>query len=448
MQKYNSYKDSGVQWIGEIPDHWEVMKLKYILRAEKYACKTGPFGTQLKGNDLQPEGDVRVYNQRNVIDDNFESVNFYVTNQKAESLDSFYTQANDLLVTSRGTIGRCSILPNDVPMGILHPCLIALRIDESKCLTKWLKLFINESDAFATNIFLNSNATTIEVIYTDTIKNVDVTIPSISDQQKLLDYLDSKCSKIDNVIATQEKRVELLRELKQSIITRAVTRGINPDAKMKDSGVEWIGEIPEHWGISTLKHYASFHNGDRSSNYPSGDDLKDSGVIFVTSNNIHNITLESENVESKYITPEKYNSLGGAKLRINDIIYCLRGSIGNCAINKSHSEGTVASSLVAIRAHHFVADYLNYLLHSEAIRHQVNVTMNGSCAANLSAEVVSRYYIPIPPISEQKQIVTYIEQQTSRIDSSIAKALRQIELLKEYKQSLITEVVTGKRKVV
>lgn len=216
-------KESGVEWIGKVPEHWEVRRLKSICQSKKYAVKTGPFGTQLKGQDLYPEGDIRVYNQRNVIDDNFNECSFYVTHKKASDLKSFYTQPNDLLITSRGTIGKCSILPDNVPMGILHPCLIAVRIDQKICTIEWAKLFIGESNCFATNIFLNSNATTIDVIYTDTLKNVIITIPPVLEQKKIIAYIDQYIKKLDSIIKKANKRIEYLQELRQSVITEAIT---------------------------------------------------------------------------------------------------------------------------------------------------------------------------------------------------------------------------------
>lgn len=216
-------KNSGVEWIGKVPEHWEVRRLKSICQSKKYAIKTGPFGTQLKGQDLYPEGDIRVYNQRNVIDDNFNECGFYVTHKKASDLKSFYTQPNDLLITSRGTIGKCSILPDNVPMGILHPCLIAVRIDQKICTIEWAKLFIGESNCFAANIFLNSNATTIDVIYTDTLKNVIITIPPVFEQKKIIAYIDQHIKKLDSIIKKANKRIEYLQELRQSVITEAIT---------------------------------------------------------------------------------------------------------------------------------------------------------------------------------------------------------------------------------
>lgn len=218
-----SLRPSGIDWIGDIPAHWRISPIKHICRSEKYSIKTGPFGSQLKGEDLKEEGDVRVYNQRNVIDNDFSEVSNYVTATKAKDLESFYTLPNDLLVTSRGTIGKSAILPVDVDMGILHPCLIALRIDESKANLNWVQIWINESDAFSKDIEAKSNATTIDVIYTETIKNIRIALPPLSEQQEIVDYLDKKCAEIDGLKEKLTKKRETLTELRQSIISEVVT---------------------------------------------------------------------------------------------------------------------------------------------------------------------------------------------------------------------------------
>lgn len=216
-------KNSGVEWIGEVPEHWEVRKLKYLCRQEKYSIKTGPFGSQLKGEDLKEEGDVRVYNQRNVLDNNFEDTKYFVTSNKAKLLKSFYTLPNDILLTSRGTIGKAALLPKGKIMGLLHPCLIAIRINKCIINPHYLLYYINEFKGFNTAIQLASNSTTIEVIYTDTIKNVLITLPSIQEQQAIVAHIEKEVSKIDTQISKANRKIELLDELKQSIITEAVT---------------------------------------------------------------------------------------------------------------------------------------------------------------------------------------------------------------------------------
>lgn len=212
--------------------------------------------------------------------------------------------------------------------------------------------------------------------------------------------------------------------------------------EMKDSGISWIGLVPYDWKIMRLKYVSDFYNGDRGSNYPSGDDLVEEGIPFLTSNNIHGETLDVSDEITKYITQEKYDSLGGAKVMKNDIIFCLRGSVGTCAINKSIDEGTVASSLVDIRPKKIDPNFLNYVLNSPLAEIQTLDFMNGSCALNLSAENVSSYVIFVPSIPEQHLISTYLDAKCAEIDALTADIQSQIETLEQYKRSVITEAVT------
>lgn len=212
--------------------------------------------------------------------------------------------------------------------------------------------------------------------------------------------------------------------------------------EMKDSGIEWVGIIPKSWNISRLKYIAKFFNGDRGKNYPSGEDLVDDGIAFLTSNNIHGIVLDCSQEKSKFITEERYNRLGGAKIQLNDIAFCLRGSVGNCAINKTLTKGTVASSLMIIRPIKASPDFINYVLQTDVCDVQTIKAMNGSRAANLSAENVSNYYFVEPPIAEQKKITIFLDSKCSEIDAISADIQKEIKTLEQYKRSVITEAVT------
>lgn len=216
-------KDSGIDWIGEIPEDWELMKIKQIALPGKGSIKTGPFGTQLKGDDLKTEGEVCVYNQRNVIDNNFNDIHFWVSKEKANSLSGFYTRPYDLLITSRGTIGKCALLSPKFPMGILHPCLIALRINTHISLYDWVRMFIQYSNSFKEDICLKSNATTIDVIYSDTLKNVFIPVPPLEIQDKIIKHIRNEFSNIDNIVSKIGSEISLLREYKQSLISEVVT---------------------------------------------------------------------------------------------------------------------------------------------------------------------------------------------------------------------------------
>ena len=209
---------------------------------------------------------------------------------------------------------------------------------------------------------------------------------------------------------------------------------------MKDSGVEWIGEIPESWNVGKLGYFIQVYNGDRSSNYPSGNDLQEDGVPFITSSNLEKDELCIDGC--KYISDEKYESLGGFKMQINDIIYCLRGSVGKCSINLTETQGTVASSLMGIRCKKIHPKFLLYVLKSQIIETQNNLFMNGTCAANLSAENVVEYKIPIIDNHTQVRIANYLDKKCAEIDALIEAKEKTNALLKEQRQSIIYEAVT------
>lgn len=212
--------------------------------------------------------------------------------------------------------------------------------------------------------------------------------------------------------------------------------------EMKDSGIDWLGNMPKDWSAPKVKYHALFFNGDRGKNYPGDDDFTSEGVPFITSNNLHGTILDTDSTISKYITDECYNRMGGAKIQLDDILFCLRGSVGICAINKELTKGTVASSLMDVRPVKVNPDFLNYYFHSELTGAQTTTYMNGSCAANLSAEAVANYFLLLPTDDEQRAIVSFLDRKCSAIDTAIAKTKESIEKLEEYKKTVITKAVT------
>lgn len=434
MRKYEKYKDSGIAWIGEMPEHWDVFPIKHLCRYDKYSVKTGPFGTQLKGDDLQESGDVIVYNQKNVIYQRFDEVRFYVSNQKANELKSFYTQPNDFLITSRGTIGRAAILPNTADMGILHPCLIALRLNRSKVLDKWLLYFINDTDCFRTGIQLASNATTIEVIYTETLKNSLVAIPSIPEQEQIAKYLDWKCGEVDRIVEVRERQIKLLAELRTSVISRAVTRGLNPNAPLKDSGIEWIGQIPKHWEVKKIKHLGKVISGST----PNSSDIQywNGNIIWITPADMKDKYISKG---SRNITIEGLKSIGGVLSPKGSVIISSRAPIGLVCISKTDMCTNQGCKTLISNCN---KEYLYYLILSNVaiLKSKGNTTTFDE----MSMATYKNHIIAIPSFEEQQQIADYLDKKTEEIDSTINKFKVQIDKLKEYRQALITEVVTGK----
>lgn len=219
-------KDSGVEWIGKIPEHWKFIPMKFLLKKNKGSIKTGPFGSQLKSDDFIDKG-IKVYNQRTVYDEDYEMGEIYISEKKYQTLKEFKVLEGDILLSTRGTIGKCSIVPLGVDLGVLHPCLIRIQIIEEIVLKKFIWWYINHSTLFIESVRINSNSTTIDVIYSDTIKNHDFPLPPIKEQQQIVEYLDTRTKEIDDLVSMEQKKIDLLKEYRQSMISEVITGKID-----------------------------------------------------------------------------------------------------------------------------------------------------------------------------------------------------------------------------
>ena len=216
-------KDSGIEWLGEIPEHWEVKKLKFLLKENKDALKTGPFGSHIKNSDYIPTGDFKVYTQRNVLDEEFENGCEFISEEKFNELKGFKVYPNDILITTRGSIGRCTEFPEDQTAGVLHPCLIRIQVNEEKCLRQWITNYINDTSLFYNNVKFNSNSTIIDVIYGYTLKEIVFPVPPIEEQEQILNQLSKDIHELEKLKSTVIKEIELLKEYKTALISEVVT---------------------------------------------------------------------------------------------------------------------------------------------------------------------------------------------------------------------------------
>ena len=216
-------KDSGVEWIGKIPVEWEVKKLKYLLKKSKGAIKTGPFGSQIKNSDLIPSGEFKVYTQRNVLDEDYAKGEDRIDYEKFNTLKEFEVKSGDILFTTRGTIGRCSLFPSDMERGVLHPCLIRIQIAEHIILLEWIVTYVNNSSFFIENVKLESNSTIIDVIYGGTLKEIVFPMPPKEEQTVIANYLDRKTAEIDTKIAKTQCVIALQKEYRTALISEVVT---------------------------------------------------------------------------------------------------------------------------------------------------------------------------------------------------------------------------------
>lgn len=423
-------KDSGIAWIGEIPADWSITILSALFYERK--CKN-----------------------RGLVEKNLLSLSYgNIVRKSIESNEGLLPASFETynIVESGNIVFRLTDLQNDKrslrtglckERGIITSAYVTLQIrsDDSP---RYMHYLFHTYDLC--KVFYGLGDGVRQGMNYEDLKHLQVLRPDLKTQHRIADYLDRKCSQIDAIIARQQEVVEKLKAYKLSVITEAVTKGLNPHAPMKDSGVEWIGEIPEQWKVAKLKFVASFCNGDRSSKYPSGTDIVDEGVIFVTSNNLGNTFLDTT-ISTKYITKEKCDDLGGAKIRINDIIFCLRGSVGKCSINKSENEGTIASSLVVIRAKKILADYLIFALQCPGITAVSTLNAIGIGSLNLSADDISEIFIPIPPEKEAAEIAEFLYKRIGKIDHVINEKNNYVNHFVMYKRALIYEIVTGKKDV-
>lgn len=237
LDKNVEMKDSGIEWIGIIPKTWKIVRIKHILDYKTDSLRVGPFGSSLSGNDFNTEG-YWVYNQRVVLDNNFNSNDTFVSQEKYKELSSFKVFAGDILLTTRGTIGKVAIVPNTFHEGVLHPCLIRFRVDDSIVNKDFLAYYFNDTNLILDQVKYNSNSTTIDVIYSYTLKELIVSLPPLDVQNDIVAHLNYKVQKIDEMLKEASQSVENLKSYKSTLITEAVTGKIDlRDWKHKEEKV-------------------------------------------------------------------------------------------------------------------------------------------------------------------------------------------------------------------
>ena len=395
MKQYDAYKDSGVEWIGEVPSHWEVVPLKRAITINN--------GCDYKHVQVEEDGYPVIGSGGQ-----FAWANQYMYDGEA------------VLLGRKGTI--------DKPMyyngkfWTVDTMFYGIPKKNANCKYLYYQAKNIPFERYAT-------ATALPSMTQTDLNNNTICLPPLDEQIVIANYLDKKCSEIDNVISAQQKRIALLQELKQSVITHAVTKGLNPNVEMKDSGVEWIGEVPKHWEIKKLKWL--FWNLDklrepisaekRERENPQYDYYGASGIID---------KIDFYNVEDKVLLIGE----DGANLVFRNLplIYKAEGKFW--VNNHAH---------ILKPRNHVDYEYMYYTL--EAGDYSTFIT--GSAQPKLSQSNLEMQVLPVPPYEEQLEIGKQLDKTCASIDSSISKAQHQVELLQEYKQSLITEVVTGKRKV-
>ena len=426
MRRYESYKDSGVEWLGEVPSHWESFPL--FVQA-KISSITNHIDKEL----------LSVYLDRGVV--RFSDVDEKRTNVTSLDLSKYQLVRKGNLVLNnqqawRGSVGVSSY------EGIVSPAYLILELS-NKFDPHYANYLFRNSSMVSHYLIASKGVGTIQRnLYWGNLRRTPIFIPPLSEQQKISQFLDDKTSKIDQAVDLAEKQIALLKEHKQILIQNAVTRGLNPDVPLKDSGVEWIGQVPEHWDVKKLKYLGNAIIGLTYS----PDDLCDEseGILVARSSNIQNGSfVYSDNVYVKKQIPKKL------QLKEQDILICSRNGsrdlIGKCAyITKDQEKHTFGAFTTVFRSKY--NPYLFYILNSEIFK-RLSGNFLTSTINQLTINNLNSIQVALPPLLEQQKIADYLDKQTAKIDQAIALKTAHIEKLKEYKSVLINDVVTGKVRV-
>lgn len=431
--RYDKYKDSGIEWIGEIPESWNINKIGQIYqeRNEKVSDKEfKPLSVTKNGIVPQLENAAKTDNG-----DNRKLV-----------------RQNDFVINSRSDRrGSCGISDYTGSVSLINTVLTP-----RKNMVNQYYNFTFKSECFADEFYRWGTGIVDDLWSTkwSSMKNIYIPYPNVKEQESIAGYLDRKCGAIDETIEKQRSVIEKLKEYKQSIITQAVTKGLDKSAPMKDSGIEWIGQIPQHWEVEKLKTLFSFGKGLSITK----DNLTEAGIPVISYGQIHSKSNTGTQISDELIryVPETYleNNIQSL-VNIGDFIFAdtsedIEGA-GNCVfVDKQLTLFAGYHSIILKNKEHDynLGKYLSYLFKTDLWRIQVRANINGIKVYSISQKVLKQITALVPSKNEQKQIAEFLDKKCSEIDKTIEDKEKLIEKLVEYKKSLIYECVTGKRKAI
>ena len=427
MNKYEKYKDSGIDWIGKIPEHWEVKPVKYI--SENYDGKRIPLNSLERA---EKRGDFPYYGATGIVD----YVNDFLFDGEfvliGEDGAPFFIENRDVSFIASGKFwvnNHAHILkPKDTISSIL------------------LAHYLNCVDY--RNYITGS---TRDKLTQDQLNCIKLPLPTPEEQTAIANYLDRKTAEIDELIADKKRLLELYEEEKTAIINQAVTKGINPDVPMKDSGIEWLGEIPEHWEVKKFRFIFSLTKGLSITK----SNLKDKGVPCVNYGEIHSkygfeVIPERDEllcVDSEYIETSKKSLIKRGDFIFADTSEDIEGS-GNFTHLHSNTGIFAGYHTIIARLKTYVNyRYIAFYIDSLSYRNQIRKEVKGVKVFSITNSILKDSFMVLPPLKEQTAIVQHIETEIARINAKIEKTKKLIDLLTEYRTALISEVVTGKIKV-
>ncbi|MGY0157949.1 restriction endonuclease subunit S [Edwardsiella tarda] len=427
---YPEYKTTGLGWLTEIPDHWEVKKLKYLGQAI--------IGLTYSPDDVVDEGEgTLVLRSSNVQNGKLEfSDNIYVRKSIPLHLK---VKEGDILICarngSRALIGKNAKITKDAEGMTFGTFMSIFRSRYNSYLSH---VFASALFEYQSGSFLTA---TINQLTTSNLNSFEIPLPPQTEQDRIVNFLDHETAKIDNLIEKQQQLIELLKEKRQAVISHAVTKGLNPDVPMKDSGVEWLGEVPAHWIVSGFKKYLSSIVDYRGKTPNKTDD----GILLVTARNIKKGGLDYT-LSQEFIAPSDYKEVMSRGLPdIGDVLFTTEAPLGEVA-NVDRVDIALAQRIIKFKGMTSCLNnyYFKYFIMSSAFQQSLNLYSSGSTAQGIKAERFVYLKKLLPPINEQIEIVDFLDKEISKIDILVEQQFVMLSLLQERRAALISAAVTGK----
>ena len=423
---YPEYKDSGVEWLGDVPEHWSISKMKYMTSFQVGWTPPTKDDANFNGDNLWANiSDLR----GREIHDTSKKISDHAA--KVASMD--ITPKGSLLYSFKLSVGIVSFAGKNMYTNEA----IASFLEESKLPLAYLYYVLPK--------FVIENASTniygARILNQELICNAHLLAPTFDEAQHIANFLDHETAKIDTLIEKQQQLIKLLKEKRQAVISHAVTKGLNPNATMRDSGVEWLGEVPEHWNVAGFKKYLN-NIVDYRGKTP---EKHDSGIFLVTARNIKNGKINYE-ASQEFIAETDYeNVMSRGKPKLGDLLFTTEAPLGEVA-SVDREDIALAQRIIKFDGQAGILNntYLKYLIMSDQFQQSLMMFASGSTALGIKAERLVYLRSLIPPLSEQLKIVEYIETVVKKVDSLIANADGAIEIMQERRTALISAAVTGK----
>ena len=440
--RYRQYKDSGVEWLGEVPEHWEVGPLRRSIEfltdyeangsfadtKENVAIDTGePYAWYVRATDLEQRRFGLVEGNR------------FCDQATFNWLTKTSLRGGELLVAKRGEIGKVYVMPTYGGNATLAPNLYLIRLKQNlQPRYAWYWFSVDPGKA---ELVLADKSTTIGALYKDDVKSCFVATPSTAEQTRIVEFLDRETGKIDELVAEQQRLMELLKEKRQAVISHAVTKGLNPRAPMKPSGIEWLGDVPAHWAVGAIKHFTeTITDGAHVS-----PETEDGIYPFVSTKDVLAESIDLEGCLRTSASSYQYMVKTGCKPKVADVLFSKDGTIGRTVVVTKPDDFVVASSLIIVRPNRDIlsSKFLNRLCQSGLVTAQVDSFVKGAGLPRLSIQNLLKVVGCFPPPAEQACIAEYVDREVGKIDALSAEAHKAIDLLQERRTALISAAVTG-----